>query len=221
VSDRRALVFAGAPVHLNRRLRQRLAGQPPLLVVGADSGVETAIAWGLTPDAVVGDMDSISQATLRRLREAGARVDLYSRDKDWTDGELAARLALEMGANSVTLIGFVGGDRLDQTLANAGLLTRLPSGTELVDERNVCRVVRGGERCAWLPEDSEIISLIPLGGDACGVSTVGMLWTLFEEKLPLGDTRGLSNEPRADQVEVSLREGLLFLVRHFPESPET
>ena len=39
------------------------------LLVAADSGVDSAIALGLAPHVVIGDLDSISEAGLRRVRE--------------------------------------------------------------------------------------------------------------------------------------------------------
>jgi len=48
------------------------------------------------------------------------------------------------------------------------------------------------------------------------VRTEGLRWSLGGETLRAGDTRGVSNEPVATQVSVSLGLGLLLVTRHFP-----
>jgi thiamine pyrophosphokinase len=210
-----AIVFAGVVVEPTRRLRERLAGMRDPLVVAADRGAETALAFGLMPHLAVGDFDSIDPPALARLRDAGVAVRAVPADKDETDGELAVRAALELGADVLLLLGFLGGTRLDHASTNLLMLTRLPGTATLLDEQNEVQLLRGGERLAWRAERREIVSLVPIGAEAVGVTTEGLRWRLEAATLPLGGTRGVSNEPAAAEVAVSVREGLLLVTRHF------
>jgi thiamine pyrophosphokinase len=115
------------------------------------------------------------------------------------------------------LVGFLGGPRLDHELANVLLLTRLPVPAVLVDGANECRALRSGEAWSWAAESGELVSLLPVSGEAQGVSTRGLRWALDGDSLALGDTRGVSNEPVADQVRVSLESGVLLVTRHFAQ----
>jgi thiamine pyrophosphokinase len=209
------VVFGGVAVRPTPRLRTRLAGSRP--VVAADGGAETALAVGLTPDVVVGDLDSLDERVAAQLAERGVPFARYSRDKDATDGQLAIEHALEHGgAGPLLLVGFLGGARLDQLVANLELLVSLPSQAVLLDERNEARLLRAGESLRWTPEADELISLVPFGEDAVGVSTEGLRWPLADVRLPLGSTRGVSNEPAATTAGVTLTHGRLLLTRHFP-----
>jgi thiamine pyrophosphokinase len=218
-----AFVFAGAPLLPTPRLRQRLAAYSDPVVIAADSGAATALAFGFLPELVVGDLDSIAPDTLAELRERNVEIAIYPRDKEATDGQLAVEHALQASPTpeELVLLGFVGGPRLDQTAAALLALTALPPRAVLLDESNEVRLLRAGEHLRWYARAGELVSLIPLGADAVGVTTHAMRWPLDAATLQLGDTRGVSNEPlEADsEVGVELASGLLLVVRHLANSP--
>lgn len=211
-----ALVFAAAPVRATARLRRRLTTLDSAFVVAADAGAATAFELGFTPDLVVGDFDSIDPATLERLQARAVPMEVLPRDKDATDGELAIQRALQQQPSELLLVGFLGGPRLDQELASVLLLGRVDLPATLLDGANEGRVLRAGQTAEWSAEPAEIVSLIPLVENATGVRTHGLRWPLDGDKLRFGSTRGVSNEPCADRVAVSLENGLLLVTRHFP-----
>src|SRR5680860_704700 len=49
------------------------------LVIAADSGLDHATRHGVTPDVLVGDMDSVDPASVRRF---GGDISIHSPDKD-------------------------------------------------------------------------------------------------------------------------------------------
>lgn len=210
-----AIVFAGVRVEPVARLLARLSAHGGQYVVAADGGAATAMAFDLVPDLVVGDLDSIDAATLAELERRQIPVERHSRDKDFSDGQLAVERALDVQPTPLLLVGFLGGPRLDQALANVLLLTRLPGNAVLLDEQNECALLRSGESRAWQAEPGEVVSLIPVGVDANGVRTSGLRWPLEGTTLAAGHTRGVSNEPSAARVAVSLGTGLLLVTRHF------
>jgi thiamine pyrophosphokinase len=213
---RTALVFAGAPILPTQRLQQRIAGLENPLVIAADSGARNALAFGLRPDVVVGDLDSLDPDTRRQLEHDGVPFERFPRAKDATDGQLALARALVEQPTSVLLLGFLNGPRLDMTLASALLLATTDVHVELLDEGNACVLLKGPDEHAWTVEADELISLLPLGGDCLGVATRGLRYPLDHERLAFGQTRGVSNEPLETEVSVSLDTGLLLLTRHFP-----
>ena len=212
---RPAIVFAAAPLAPTDRLRSRLAELADPVVIAADNGATTALAFGLTPDVVVGDFDSIDAATQAELDRRKVPVEAFPRDKDQTDGQLAVERALRAQPEEAYLLGFLGGARLDMTLANVLLLTRYGTRMVLLDERNECVLLAAPASYAWRPED-ETLSLLPLNGDAV-VTTRGLRWPLRNETLYLGDTRGLSNEPVSTAARVEIASGSVLLTRHFAQ----
>jgi thiamine pyrophosphokinase len=216
-TSRAAVVFAAAPLAVTRRTSARLADLAEPYVVAADGGAATALAFGFQPDVVVGDLDSIDAPVLAELRRRGVAVETHPRDKDATDGQLAVERAQQVEPTFLWLLGFLGGPRLDQALANVLYLARLRTPAALLDEQNECRLLLPEHELAWTPEPDEVISLLALSAEVSGVRTTGLRWPLSDDRLSLGDTRGVSNEPDAPRAHVSIEHGLLLVTRHFPE----
>jgi thiamine pyrophosphokinase len=210
-----AIVFAAVSLAPTARLRSRLASLQSPYVICADAGAATALAFGLTPHEVIGDFDSLDAEMLRQLRAQHVPISTYPRDKDATDGQLAIERALQLAPEELYLLGYLGGPRLDQLLANIMLLTHVDIPAVLLDERNECRLLRAHADYTWQPEPSEVISLIPLTEDVVGVFTKGLRWPLTGDTLRRGDTRGVSNEPNAERAQVGIASGLLLVTRHF------
>jgi len=209
------VVFAGAPLEPTQRLRARIAALNQPRVIAADSGAATALAFGLRPDVVVGDFDSLNATVRETLQMQGVPFERYPVAKDATDGQLALHYAVQQQPTDILLMGYLNGARLDMTLSGVLLLVDTAVPTVLVDERNEALLLRGPRRHTWAPEPQELVSLLPLTGDCAGVRTEGLRFPLHGEGLILGDTRGVSNEPRAAHVSVALEQGALLLCRHF------
>ena len=190
------------------------------LVVAADGGAALARALGVRIDRWVGDGDSITPELLEELRSAGITVDLHSPDKDESDTELAVLEAVDRGAAEITVVGALGGRRLDHLLANVGLLShdRLGSvAARLIDERTRVSLLRGpGSRSLAGPLGATV-SLLPVDGAADGIVTEGLEYPLQGETLGPGPARGLSNRRTREDASVSLLRGRLLVV----ESPAT
>jgi len=192
------------------------------LAIAADGGLRWAQKLGVQVDVVVGDMDSVEGAALPEAEAGGAEIVKHDPDKDATDLELALRLACDRGASSITLIGGHGG-RLDHFLGNITLLSALPKGVQaqaLMGQTEIF-VIRGhgtrgvkqqGEELVLNGKPGQLVSLIPWGGDAAGIKTEGLRWPLAGETLPLGTSRGISNEMTSTQASVSLESGTLLVV---------
>jgi thiamine pyrophosphokinase len=187
--------------------------RPGDLIIAADGGSVLARQVGLEPQVVIGDMDSLPSELRDELERRGCQFLRYPTHKDETDTELAIRYALEQGADELVFVGATG-HRLDHALANI-LLLAMP---ELMGVK--ARIVtRDAE--IWLVRDSleidgqpgDIVTLLPLGQDAIGVSTEGLEYALHDDKLRFGPARGVSNVMLSTQAHVSLRQGLLLVLR--------
>ena len=185
------------------------------LVIAADSGAAWLDARGLRPDLVVGDMDSVDPALLERLATDGIAIERHPAEKDASDAELAIDRALAAGADEVVVIGALGGGRLDHELANLLLLAdpaRRALGLRIVHGGTTVRALHGGGRLSLSVAEGGLVTLLPLGADAVGVRTSGLRYPLDGETLPLGSSRGLSNEVVGAPASVSLEGGTLLVV---------
>jgi len=209
----RAVIFANGTFDEPRRARELLRADD--LIIAVDGGSRHAWEVGVDPQLVIGDLDSLTADEEQRLRSSGAEISSFSARKDKTDLELALLHATSEGAESVLILAALGG-RLDQTLANLLLLT-LPQlsavDVRIVEGHQEAFLIRDEATLQGRPGDT--VSLVPLGGDAVGVTAEGLEWPLDDETLHLGSTRGISNVRRKERAYVRVRQGqLLCVVTH-------
>jgi thiamine pyrophosphokinase len=206
----RILIFANG--HLPDLDAARALVRADDFILAADGGTHNALALGLTPHRIVGDLDSITDWERKIMETAGVEMIRFSRDKNETDLELAIQHAVEMRPEQVVIVGALGG-RLDQTLGNIALLSdarfpnldlRLDDG---VEELFFCR-----DQAEVHGRSGELVSLIPWGAPVEGVRTDGLRWPLSDETLYPNKTRGISNELLGERAAVRIRSGLLLVV---------
>jgi len=206
----RVIIFANGELINSQEARNLL--QPGTLVIAADGGTHHVLATGVTPDIVIGDLDSLPPDVRARVEAAGTQIVGFSPRKDETDLELALLHAAQEGATEIVILAALGG-RLDQTLANV-LLLALPElrgiDVRIVEGTQEAFLIQGEARIDGSPGDT--VSLIPLGGDAEGVTTDGLEWPLDEDVLRFGPARGVSNVLTAPQAHVRVRRGMLLCV---------
>jgi len=185
------------------------------MVIAADGGASALDRLGRAPDRLVGDLDSADPGLVERLAESGTSIERHPTDKDASDAELAVLEALEAGDGETVLLGAIGGDRLDHAVANLLMLAdpaMIGRDLRIVHGPTTVRALRGGERMELVGEAGDLVSLLPIGGDADGVRTEGLRWPLDGERMPMGRSRGLSNEVLAAPASVTLETGSLLVV---------
>ena len=207
---KRIVIFANGELPDLEKARSLL--QSDDYTICADGGTRHALALGVTPDLIIGDMDSVEKGQLQKLQDAEVSMELFPHDKNETDLELAIQRAVEMNPVQIIIIAGLGG-RLDQTLANIALLTdlrlsnidiRLDDG---VEEIFVCR-----DQAQVHGRSGDILSLIPWGGVVSDVQTTNLKWPLDKETLYPERTRGVSNEMLGESASISIGAGLLLVV---------
>jgi thiamine pyrophosphokinase len=210
---RAAIVLAGGDA-ADPKLRSRLPDDA--VVIAADSGLHQAELLGLHVDYVVGDLDSADPSAVERARAAGAIVDRHPAEKDATDLELAFDVASDRGAQAITVVGGAGG-RLDHFLANVAVLASDRFAHLEVDAyvgAAYMVVLQGGRspRPIAGPPGS-LLTLLPVGGDACGITTTGLQYPLRGATLRPGMSRGASNVLVEATASVGLERGTLLMIQ--------
>lgn len=192
------------------------------LVVAADGGARHAPALGLRVDRWVGDGDSIQQADLAAIAAAGVAIHPAASDKDESDAELALLAAIEAGARTITILGALGGPRTDHALSNIGLLGHpaLAGRVAWLYDEHAARISllvapdadgRAVER-ELVGRPGDLVSLVPDGTTADGVTTSGLRFPLSSEPLVLGRTRGVSNVRTVQVARIWLESGRLLVI---------
>jgi thiamine pyrophosphokinase len=205
------VIFAGGTLRHGKAVDAAIASAD--LVIAADSGAATALAYGCAPKILVGDFDSLEAAPLQQLQAQGSQLIRAVVEKNETDTELAMQIAIEQGASTITLLGALGGARFDHTMANILLLAGIETvPLRIVDGPAVCWLLRGPGSTAINGQAGDLLSLLPLTSEATGVRTQGLYYPLRGETLHFGRPRGVSNVLTLEQAEVSLASGLLLMI---------
>lgn len=190
------------------------------LLIAADGGALICAGWGLQPQIVVGDLDSLGAERAQQLGRTGTQVLAYAADKDESDTELAMWRALDAGATDIVLLAALGGERLDHELANLLLLAhpRLAGRACLVRGGTTVRAVVAGPPLVLRGAPGDLVTLLPLA-EAQGVVTKGLRYLLDGEPLRAGSTRGLSNVVATAGASVSVAAGQLLVIESARDDP--
>lgn len=184
----------------------------PDLVIAADGGLDVARAAGVHVDLVVGDMDSVDPAVLAAAEAEGTEVRRHRPDKDESDLELALAAGVQRGATRIRVMLEAGG-RLDHAVANLAVITA-PAWSKVEIEALI------GESRGWVVRGRRVlpltagdhVALLPIGGHAAGVFTVGLAYPLSDEHLDAHGSRGIANQVISDRPTVTVAEGVLLVV---------
>ena len=212
-------VVAGSP---EARRPRDLAPQPGDYVIAADLGARHALCWGWSIDLLVGDLDSLSPDEARQIERSGTPTLRAAAAKDETDTELALQHALALAPEKIIICAATAG-RTDHLLANVLLLARprlASADIRLVnDGETLCLLQAEGQEALLDVEGGtgDLLSLLPLGGDAVGVSTQGLLYPLDAETLYEGHARGMSNVLTGPRAQIGLRRGRLLVIHNRKE----
>ena len=194
-------------------LLQELAKRASL-VLCADSGLEAALEGGIRPDAVIGDMDSVSDHLLNRYASENGKVLRLPREKDDTDGVAVLDYAIGLGVKQITLTGALGG-RLDHALANCMLLVRaanrglsacIEEDGQHIELLRGCRKIEG--------HSGQTFSLLSFWA-AHVASLVGAHYPLCDYAMRSDYPIGISNlfETSCIRVEVDAGDVLFFQIK--------
>lgn len=180
--------------------------------IAADGGGNVARRLNLSPDIVIGDMDSYVPAENEK-----AKI-IHDADQETNDLEKSLNHALKLKSTDVVVFGAVG-RRLDHTLKNLSVLCRFKSSFSSL----VFKDIHG--EIFLLPRKfirtypvGTTLSLFPISGIAEGISTKGLAYTLTDESLENGVRDGTSNKSVSPEIEITHKKGdLLLFVASLPE----
>lgn len=183
------------------------------LIIAADSGYDNAKLLGYAErcDYIVGDFDS----TKEKAFCSRAKIVRVPAEKDETDTQLALDIAIENGADDISIVGGLTG-RLDHTLSNVYLLEYLASlgiYATICDGKNRVRYLK--ERSSLLIPKSnyKYFGLITADKEVKGVSINGAKYNLSNAKLEKSNPSfAISNEVSESFAMVSCKKGGLFVI---------
>ena len=188
---RRCVIIGGAEIRTYDRVRQYF--RPDDFFIYCDCGLRHQKALGAEPDLIVGDFDSHEKP------ETDRETIVLPVKKDDTDTVFAAKEAMRRG--------------FDEFLV---MLREQGKQALLVDDYSEMELV--GAEPVEIPERFPFYSLVNITGTARGITETGCKFPLDNGEIHCGYQYGTSNEVLPGQTAVvSVKEGLLLLIKDFPE----
>lgn len=202
----RAFIYTGGEIHPENITERPREGD---LVIAADAGMRNAARFGIKPDVLLGDFDSLGEPDVPDGTEL-IRVPI---EKDDTDTQLAVRVALERGANEIVIVGGLEG-RLDHTLSSLAIL-------EYLDGKHIHALITSGQnRARFLRNNSTLIprgyfrflSLIAADPVVKGVTAEGCKYPLKNARLSRLNQYAVSNEIEGNCALIDVRRGGIWII---------
>lgn len=213
------LIFANGSLDYSTGLAALL--NQAVLIIAADGGANHCRRFNITPDILLGDLDSIAPANLVKYKEKGIAITQHPTRKDATDLELSLDLAVAKGSQIIWLIGALGG-RWDMSLANI-----MVAASDKYKERKIFLLGQGCSMQILHPGKPHLISgmpgqkisLLPLKNDVDGVTLSGFEYPLTHQRISFGSTLGISNILKTNHAAVQHDQGILLCVLFDPKDP--
>lgn len=201
----RAVIIGNGAITNYDIIRKRLRNDD--YIICADGGYNHTKELGVKPSVVIGDMDSIGDNDYD-----GEIINLPIR-KDFTDSEVCVKYILLKHFDEVMMLGFTG-KRQDHAISNLLLLKQFADAETkayIVDENN--EIYCTNSENTIYGKKGDIVSIIPITGNLCGVTTKGLDYPLNDETLIFGESRGVSNIMTSDKCTISIKSGFGLIIK--------
>lgn len=203
---KKGIIFAGgefsAPCDFDKLINE------DYIIVCADSGYDSACEFGVVPDVIIGDMDSVKE----KLPSSVKQIKLNC-EKDDTDTEACINYLISVGCREIVLLGALGG-RADHELANIMLTVYAAKrGARLVLKNADTEIFLVDGYTEVTGKKGDWLSLVPVLADAEGVTLSGLKYLLRDATLEVGKTVGISNEFVSEKVSLTVKKGFIIAIK--------
>jgi thiamine pyrophosphokinase len=186
-------------------------------LVAVDGGCRFFSVCGITPDYVIGDLDSVKKIP-RRIRENSEIIRFHSK-KDKTDLQLAFEHCLDHGARQIDIVNPEVG-QVDHFLGNLMLLGLFNKKLKTIGNTKV-RIVNVDYEILWLNNTRQIfvnsvgdrLSVHPMSA-SIKLSCRGTEYAADHLRIKRGHTRSLRNLITAQRATVEV-EGEALVVHYY------
>lgn len=178
------------------------------LIICADGGYKYKSLLGRECDMVVGDFDSYGS-----IPETENKI-VAPTEKDETDMMLAVDLGLEKGYREFVLLGALGGERNDHSVANVQLLHYITSkgarGTIYHGDEIFTAFLNGTLKLG--AELKGYVSVFSLSDESRGVTIRNLKYAVDDFTLCSYKPIGVSNEFLGKESTITVEDGALLVV---------
>ena len=212
--NKRCVIISGGSIDDAFALEQMQMIQPEF-IIGVDSGLKFLYRNQIMPTHIVGDFDSVDPAVITFYKdETQVPIREFNPVKDASDTEIALKLAIELGAGQVWIIGGTG-TRLDHVMANMQMMKfALDAGVKayILDKHNRISLVEREIVLNKADAYGPYFSVFPLGGCVEQFCIEGAKYPLKNHTLSPYNSLCVSNQFLEEQVRIRFSEGIIILM---------
>lgn len=183
--------------------------------IAVDGGLKLFHDQNFKPDLFLGDMDSINPKDMEWACIEKIPQKRFPCDKDKTDTHLALDIAIEYKKDPIYILGATG-SRLDHTLGNLYLLVyayQKGVDAKILNPWHQITLLTPSCKRILKKQYGEIVSVLPVSSIIHGLTMEGFQWNLQEQSVAQGLTWTISNSLKEEQGNISLKEGIAFIIQ--------
>ncbi|MHB8905573.1 MAG: thiamine diphosphokinase [Melioribacteraceae bacterium] len=180
-------------------------------LICADGGANSAEKLNIVPDYIIGDLDSINPSVYDYFYD---KCDIIKVDRqNDTDVEKCLKFAIKKKYNEVILLGATG-NRLDHSFCNMGIVIKFfdKISIRILHQKSLLTAYTGNVKLRTLP--NETISIYGINSKT-KISSRGLRYQLKNISLPFGIKESTSNVALKNEVELKIKNGIVFVIRDF------
>ena len=200
------VIISSAPIEENPFVKVDMRER---FVICADGGYDIAMNFGVVPNLLIGDFDSVKSDLPEGVETIRLKVE-----KDDTDTLAAVREGLRRGYREFELFGALGGKRFDHSFANLCVLQYIASQdckAVIFDGPNRAFLLRSGRLTLSGMKDATL-SVFPFGCASCEVTYSGLQYPLKHAALHSEIPLGVSNRIVKDTAQITVHSGSALIL---------
>lgn len=215
LQNKKVCIILNGQIQNYQKIKQKILNKNYDYIICCDGGANHAFNMNITPDYIVGDLDSINSEALEFFENQKVEFKKFKVKKDETDSELAILFSKSLNAKKIDIYGSLGG-RVDHQMANINLLYYAKSlnvNPKIISENEIIGIIKN-EEIFFKNQKGKTFSIIPIKDDAKKVSLSGFEYNLDNFDIKFSSPIGISNVLVKDICSVKVENGslLYFLV---------
>ncbi|MCR8851527.1 thiamine diphosphokinase [Lysinibacillus fusiformis] len=188
-----------------------------VVFIGADRGALYLMEQGITPHAIVGDFDSLSEEEYQLVMARTNDQQRFQEEKNETDTDLALLKAFTYEPQEIILTGVTGG-RLDHYEAAVRSIYRLQKEhphivLKIINHTNMLQFLLPGTHAIYADNRYRYLSFFAHEEPIKDVTLRQVKYETTKEEISLGTSRFTSNEIIGTSGSISFSRGICLMIR--------
>ncbi|MDP4118773.1 MAG: thiamine diphosphokinase [Bacillota bacterium] len=209
----KGIIIAGGSLSGVNEIKKYLTADT--IVVCADAGYNHIKDSDIKPDAVIGDFDSMKPDFSGRLTDKNNfEIITYKIEKDETDTQLCIDYLAKRGVKEITLLGALGGKRIDHSVANIQLIEySMNKGIfmKIADGMTQIFMLSGKNETIITGKAGDIVSVFALD-KASGLTYEGLKYPLTNAVVMRNLPYCVSNSMISNTCKISVEAGKILIM---------